>query len=200
MIADEVMSGFGRTGKWFAVDHWGVVPDMITMAKGLTSAYAPLGAVAMKPEIAAAYDNRTYEGGLTYTSHPVSLAAAVANIEVMKKEKIVEHAAEMGPILNGMLKDIGEAHPSVGDVRNIGLFGVIEIVKDRNTREPITPWNSSSQEMTAFRKACLEDGLFLYTHWHTVLIIPPLIITREQLQEGARILDRALKITDRAVE
>jgi taurine--2-oxoglutarate transaminase len=198
MITDEVMSGFGRTGTWFAVNHWDVVPDIITMAKGLTSAYAPLGAVAMKPEIAAAYNDQAYEGGLTYTSHPVSLAAAVANIEVMKDEKIIEHSAEMGPVLNGMLKDLGEAHPSAGEVRNIGLFGIIEIVKDRKTKEPMAPWNGSSAEMTALRKACLEKGLYLYTHWHTILIIPPLIITREQMQEGFDILDRALEITDQA--
>jgi len=200
MIADEVMSGFGRTGKWFAVDNWNVVPDIITMAKGLTSAYAPLGAVAMKPEIAAAFDERVYKGGLTYTSHPVSLAAAVANIHVMRQERLVEHAASMGLVLNRMLKDLGEAHPSVGEVRNIGLFGVIEIVKDRRTKEPMAPWNGTSPEMTAFRKFCLDNGLFLYTHWHTALIIPPLIITEEQLREGIEILDRALEITDRAVK
>lgn len=199
MIADEVMSGFGRTGKWFAVDHWQVVPDIITMAKGLTSAYAPLGAVAMKPEIAAAFDERVYQSGLTYTAHPVSLAAAVANIQVMREERIVEHAAAMGPVLNRMLRALGEAHPSVGEVRNIGLFGILELVRDRKTKEPMAPWNSTSAEMTAFRQYCLEHGLFLYTHWHTVLIIPPLIITEAQLQEGMEVLDKALEITDRAV-
>ncbi|HSL47340.1 MAG TPA: aminotransferase class III-fold pyridoxal phosphate-dependent enzyme [Anaerolineales bacterium] len=200
MIADEVMSGFGRTGKWFAVEHWDVVPDMITMAKGLTSAYAPLGAVAMKPNIAAAFNEHAFESGLTYTSHPVSLAAAIANISVMREDKIVEHAARMGPVLNRLLTDLGEAHPSVGEVRNIGLFGIIELVKDRNTKEPMAPWNGSSPEMTALRKYCLEHGLFLYTHWHTVLIIPPLIITEGQLKEGVDVLDKALEITDRAIK
>jgi taurine--2-oxoglutarate transaminase len=200
MIADEVMSGFGRTGKWFAVENWDVVPDMITMAKGLTSAYAPLGAVAMKPEIAAAFNERAFESGLTYTSHPVSLAAAIANMQVMREDKIVEHAARMGPVLKRLLTDLGEAHPSVGEVRNIGLFGIIELVKDRKTKEPMTPWNASSPEMTALRRYCLEHGLFLYTHWHTVLIIPPLIITEEQLQEGFDILDRALENADQAVK
>ncbi len=199
LIADEVMSGFGRTGKWFAVEHWNVVPDIITMAKGLTSAYAPLGAVAMKPEIAAAFDERVFESGLTYTSHPVSLAAALANIQVMKEERIVEHAAAMGPVLKRLLTDLGEAHPSVGEARSIGLFGVLELVKNRKTKEPMAPWNSSSPEMTALRKYCLEHGLFLYTHWHTVLVIPPLIITEAQLREGMAVLDRALEITDRAV-
>jgi len=200
MIADEVMSGFGRTGKWFAVEHWDVVPDVISMAKGLTSAYAPLGAVAMKPEIAAAFNEHAFESGLTYTSHPVSLAAAVANINVIKEDKLVEHAAGMGPVLKRMMTDLGEAHPSVGEVRSIGLFGIIELVKDRRTKEPMAPWNGSSPEMNALKKYCLDNGLFLYTHWHTVLIIPPLIITEEQLQEGFDILDKALEITDQAVK
>jgi adenosylmethionine-8-amino-7-oxononanoate aminotransferase len=199
MIADEVMSGFGRTGKWFAVEHWDVVPDMITMAKGLTSAYAPLGAVAMKPAIASAFDERIFESGLTYTSHPVSLAAAVANIHVMREDKLVEHAAGMGPVLKRMLTDLGEAHSSVGEVRSIGLFGILELVRDRKTKEPMAPWNSSSPEMAALKKYCLEHGLFLYTHWHTILIIPPLIITEEQLKDGFDILDKALEITDQAV-
>ncbi|NCP16003.1 aminotransferase class III-fold pyridoxal phosphate-dependent enzyme, partial [bacterium] len=198
MIADEVMSGFGRTGEWFAVDHWNVVPDIMTMAKGLTSAYAPLGAVAMKPEIAAAFDERTFESGLTYTSHPVSLAAAIANITVLREDKLVEHAAGMGPVLKRLLTDLGEAHPSVGEVRSIGLFGILELVKDRKTKEPMAAWNGSSPEMVAFRKTCLDHGLFLYTHWHTVLIIPPLIISEEQLKEGFEVLDEALEITDKA--
>jgi taurine--2-oxoglutarate transaminase len=199
MIADEVMSGFGRTGKWFAVEHWDVVPDIMTMAKGLTSAYAPLGAVAMKPEIAAAFDEQAFESGLTYTSHPVSLAAAVANIQVMREERIVERAAAMGPVLKRMLTDLGEAHPSVGEVRSIGLFGIIELVKNRETKEPMAPWNGSSPEMTSLKKYCLDHGLFLYTHWHTVLIIPPLIINEEQLAEGIKTLDEGLSVPDRAV-
>jgi taurine---2-oxoglutarate transaminase len=200
MIADEVMSGFGRTGKWFAIEHWDVVPDIMTMAKGLTSAYAPLGAVAMKPEIATAFNDMPFESGLTYTSHPISLAAAVANISVMRDDRIVEHAAAMGPVLNRMLTDLGEEHPSVGEVRNIGLFGIIELVRDRRTKEPMAPWNGSSLEMTALKKYCLEHGLYLYTHWHTALIIPPLIISEEELKEGFNVLDKALEITDKAVK
>ena len=197
MICDEVMSGFGRTGKWFAIENWNVVPDMITMAKGLTSAYAPLGAVAMKPEIAAAFDEHAFESGLTYTSHPISLAAAVANIQAMKEDKVIEHSASMGGVLRRMLSDLGEAHPSVGEVRSIGLFGIIELVKNRETKEPVTPWNGSSPEMAALKKYCTDHGLFLYTHWHTVLIIPPLIISEKELKEGFDVLDEALKITDR---
>jgi len=199
MVADEVMSGFGRTGKWFAVNHWNVIPDIMTMAKGLTSAYAPLGAVAMKPEIAAAFDERTFESGLTYTAHPISLAAAVANINVLRDDKLVEHAAAMGPRLNRMLKDLGEAHLSVGEVRSIGLFGIIELVRDRKTKEPLAPWNRSSPEMARLRKTCLEHGLYVYTHWHTILIIPPLPITEAQLQEGFSVLDLALGEVDEAV-
>ena len=199
LIADEVMSGFGRTGKWFAVQHWNVIPDLMTMAKGLTSAYAPLGAVAMKPEIAAYFDERVYQGGLTYTAHPISLAAAIANIQVMQADRIVEHAAAMGFVLHRLLTDLGERHESVGDARSIGLFGVIELVKDRQTKEPLAPFNGSSPEMLAVRKYCLDHGLYLYTHWHTVLVIPPLIITEEQLVEGFEVLDKALEAADRSV-
>jgi taurine--2-oxoglutarate transaminase len=198
LIADEVMSGFGRTGKWFAVDNWSVVPDIMTMAKGLTSGYAPLGAVAMRDEIAAHFNQRVYQGGLTYNAHPISLAAAIANIQVIKEDHLVERAAALGPVLYRMLTDLGEQHPSVGEVRSIGLFGVIELVRDRRTKEPMAPFNGASQEMTALRQYLLDQGVFLYTHWHTVLIIPPLIITEEQLAEGFSILDEALNITDRS--
>jgi taurine--2-oxoglutarate transaminase len=199
LIADEVMSGFGRTGKWFAVDHWNVTPDLMTMAKGLTSAYAPLGAVAMRPEIAEFFNERVYQGGLTYNSHPICLAAAIANIQVMQEDHLVERAAQMGPVLHRMLTDLGEQHPSVGEARSIGLFGILELVRDRQTKEPMTPFNGNSAEMVALRKYMLEHGVYLYTHWHTVLIIPPLIITEEQLAEGFAVLDKALKITDAAV-
>ena len=198
LICDEVMSGFGRTGAWFAVDHWGVVPDLMTVAKGLTSGYAPLGAVAMPEKIAGFFNDRVYQSGLTYNGHPLSLAAAIANIRVMQEDGLVEHARAMGPVLAAHLRNLGEAHPSVGDVRSIGLFGVIELVRDRTTREPMAPFNSSSPEMEAVRKHLLDRGLFLYTHWHTLLIIPPLIINKEQLAEGFRLIDEALEITDRA--
>jgi taurine--2-oxoglutarate transaminase len=172
----------------------------MTMAKGLTSAYAPLGAVAMKSEIAAKYNNVVYQGGLTYTAHPISLAAAIANIKVMQEDQLIEHTHQMGPILHKMLTDLGEQHPSIGEVRSIGLFGIIELVRNRKTKEPLAPWNSSSLEMTALRKELLDKGLFIYPHWHTLLIIPPLIITEEQLAEGFAILDAALSITDKSVQ
>ncbi|MFO7624330.1 MAG: aminotransferase class III-fold pyridoxal phosphate-dependent enzyme [Anaerolineales bacterium] len=200
LIADEVMSGFGRTGKWFAVDHWNVAPDLMTMAKGLTSAYAPLGAVAMREEIASHFNERVFQSGLTYTAHPISLAAAIANIQVIQQDRLVERAHQMGPVLHRMLADLGEQHPSVGEVRSIGLFGVIELVRDRRSKEPMAPFDSSSPEMAALRKRLLAQGLFLYSHWHTLLIIPPLIITEAQLAEGFKILDEALEITDQAVK
>jgi taurine--2-oxoglutarate transaminase len=199
LIADEVMSGFGRTGRWFAVDHWGVAPDLMTMAKGLTSAYAPLGAVAMRAEIAAAFDQEVYQGGLTYNAHPISLAAAIANIEVMQADHLVEHAQSMGSVLRRLLVDLGESHPSVGEVRSIGLFGVIELVRNRRTKEPLAPYNGSSPEMAAVRKSLLEQGLYIYTHWHTILVIPPLIIDEAQLAEGFAAIDKALAIADAAV-
>jgi taurine--2-oxoglutarate transaminase len=198
LILDEVMSGFGRTGKWFAVDHWDLVPDMMTMAKGLTSGYAPLGAVAMRPEIADFFNERVYQGGLTYNAHPVSLAAAIANIQVMQEDHLIERAAGLGPILHRMLNDLGEQHPSVGEVRSIGLFGVLELVRNRQTREPLANYNSTSPEMVALKDFLLKNGVYLYTHWHTVLVIPPLIISEEQLAEGFEVLDRALEITDQA--
>lgn len=200
LIADEVMSGFGRTGRWFAVDHWDIIPDLMTMAKGLTSGYAPLGAVAMRPQIADFFNDRVYQSGLTYNAHPISLAAAIANIQVIQEDRIVEHAAEMGPVLHHLLTDLGEQHPSVGEVRSIGLFGVIELVRNRQTKEPLAPYDGLSPEMVAVRKYLLNHGLYLYSHWHTLLIIPPLIITQEQLEEGFALLDKALEISDQAVK
>lgn len=196
MVCDEVMSGFGRTGAWFAVNHWNVVPDIITMAKGLTSGYAPLGAVAMREPIAATFDERVFDGGLTYNGHPISLAAAIANIEVMQEERLVEHSAQMGQVLADMLEELKDRHPSVGDVRSIGLFGAIELVRNRQSREGMAPFNQSSVEMTALKAFLAEHGLFIYTHWNTLLIVPPLIITPEQLAEGFSIIERGLDITD----
>lgn len=199
MIADEVMSGFGRTGEWFAVNHWNVIPDIMTLAKGLTSGYAPLGVVAMKPEIAATFNDRVFEGGLTYNGHPISLAAAIAVIEVMQQDKLVEQARTTGEVLKGMLDKLKAKHPSIGDVRSIGLFAAIELVKNRETKEPMAPFGGTSPQMTALRQFLLDHGVYLYTHWNVILIIPPLIITREQLAEGMQVIDQALNITDEAV-
>jgi taurine--2-oxoglutarate transaminase len=199
MICDEVMSGFGRTGEWFAFNHWGVVPDIVTMAKGLTAGYAPMGAIAMRREIAQAFNEKVYQGGLTFNGHAISLAAAYAVIKVMKEDKLVERAKENGKLLADLLNKLKEKHPSVGDVRSIGLFAAIELVKNQETKEPMAPYNGSSPEMVEFRKFMLENGVYINTHWHTVMIIPPLIITPEQLKFGFDILDKALAITDAAV-
>jgi taurine--2-oxoglutarate transaminase len=198
LICDEIMSGFGRTGAWFAVDHWKVKPDLMTMAKGLTSAYAPLGAVAMTPAVAAIFDHRVYQGGLTFNAHPISLAAAIANIEVMQDQGLPERSKEMGRSLARRLRELGETHPSVGDVRSIGLFGAVELVRDRATREPMAPFGGTSPEMIALRRFLLERGLYVVIHWNVILIIPPLIITEDELSEGMAILDEGLRQTDKA--
>lgn len=197
LIADEVMSGFGRTGKWFAVDHWEIKPDILTMAKGLTSGYAPLGAVAMREEIAEFFDERVYSGGLTYNGHPISLAAAIANIEVIRDHGLIEQSEIMGKILHNLLTEMGEEHPSVGDVRSIGLFGAIELVKDRDTKEPLSPFNKTNKSMKEIHSFLLENGVFLYTHWNNILIIPPLIISEEEISEGFSVIDQALCIADK---
>jgi taurine---2-oxoglutarate transaminase len=197
MIADEVMSGFGRTGEWFAVNHWNVIPDIMTMAKGLTSAYAPLGAVAMKPEIAATFNDRVFEGGLTFNGHPISLAAAIANIGVMQSDHLVEKSKSTGFAMAEMLEELVDRHPSVGEVRSIGMFGAIELVKSKKTREPAVPFAGSSAAIIALKKFLLENGLFLYTHWNLLLIIPPLIMSEDQLAEGFSIIDMGLEITDK---
>lgn len=199
LICDEVMSGFGRTGKWFAVDNWDVVPDLMTMAKGLTSAYAPLGAVAMKEEIAEFFEDRVYQGGLTYNSHPISTAAAIATIKVMQEDNLVEHAQQMGTVLRRYLNDLGEQHSSVGEVRSIGLFSAIEVVKNRATREPMAPYNDTSPEMTKIRQFLLDNGVYTFVHWNVILVNPPLIINEDQLAEGFKVLDKALEIADAAV-
>ena len=201
LIADEVMCGFGRTGKWFAVDHWEVVPDMITMAKGLTSGYAPLGAVAMSDEIASYFSDRVFYGGLTYNGHPLGLAAAIANIQVLQEGKLIDKANLNGLVLNKMLMKLKANHPSVGDVRSIGLFGAIELVKNRTTKEPLSGFNQPiSSEMARIKKQLFENGLFLYSNFNVLLIIPPLIITQKQLQEGFDIIDEALNISDSVYE
>jgi taurine---2-oxoglutarate transaminase len=199
MIADEVMSGFGRTGKWFAVDHYGVVPDLITCAKGLTSSYLPLGAVGLRRGLAEHFEKNVFAGGLTYNSHPVCLAAALATIEVYEQDGLIEHAAKMGDVMARHHKELAAKHPSVGAVRNIGLFGCLDLVRNRETGEPMAPFNASSPEMQALNRYLLEHGVYVLLHWNQVMTNPPLSITEEQLAEGFEALDQALDITDKAV-
>jgi taurine---2-oxoglutarate transaminase len=199
MICDEVMAGFGRTGRWFAVDHWGVVPDLMTMAKGLTSSYLPLGAVAMSPKIADYFNEKVYFGGLTYSSHPISCAAAIAAVNVLRDDDLVGNAARLDPILKELLAGLQTRHPSVGTVRSIGLFGVFELVRSRDTMEPMAPFNGSSPEMSALEAQLRADGLYTMLHWNQVFTNPPLCITEEQLREGFAVIDRALDATDAAI-
>jgi taurine---2-oxoglutarate transaminase len=196
LIADEVMAGFGRTGRWFAVDHWGIVPDLLTMAKGLTSSYLPLGAVAMSPRIAEFFNDRVYYGGLTYSAHPVSCAAAIAAVNVLRDDDLVGNAARLGPALGEHLTRLQANHPSVGEVRNLGLFGVFQLVRDRSTNEPMAPFNGSSPEMAALDARLKADGLYTMQHWDSVFTNPPLCITAEQLDEAFAIIDGALEVTD----
>jgi taurine---2-oxoglutarate transaminase len=199
LIADEVMAGFGRTGEWFSVDHWKVVPDLLTIAKGLTSAYVQLGAVGMRRHIADHFEKNVFYGGLTYSSHPLACAAALATIAVYEEDRLIENARNMGNLLRGMLEDLHRRHPSVGATRNIGLFGIVELVRNRQTREPMAPFNGTSSEMQALNRFLREQGLYTFVRWNTFFTNPPLCITEAEMREAFAIIDKGLEITDRAV-
>lgn len=199
LIADEVMAGFGRTGKWFSIDNWGVVPDLITMAKGITAAYVQLGAVGMRPHIAKTFQEKAFPGGLTYNSHPLACATALATIAVYEDEGLIARAVTMGASMRKRMKELEAKHPSVGAVRSIGLFGIFEIVRNRKTYEPMAPFNGASDEMTALGKFFRENGLYTFVRWNTFFTNPPLIVTEAQLDEAFAIIDKGLEITDRAV-
>ncbi len=199
MIADEVMAGFGRTGRWFSVEHWNVVPDIITMAKGLTSAYVQLGAVGLRRKLADHFHDTVFYGGLTYNSHTLACAAALATIAVYEEDGLIERAARMGKVMAGLLDDLAARHPSIGAVRNIGLFGIVELVRDRKTMEPMAPFNGTSPEMQALGKYFRQEGLYTFVRWNTFFTNPPLCITEDELREAFAIIDRGLAETDRAV-
>ena len=200
MICDEVMCGLGRTGAWFAVDHWDVVPDIITMAKGLTSAYMPLGCVALSEKIARHFDDRVYQGGLTYNGHPMCLAAAVANLKVLEEDDLVGNARRLGKVMADLLQNLKAHHRSVGDVRSIGLFGIVELVKNRETKEPLAPFNGTSEPMQKLAAFFKEKGFYTFVHWNNFFTNPPLCISEEQLKEGFEIIDQGLAITDAAAQ
>ena len=200
MICDEVMSGFGRTGAWFAIDHWDVVPDIITMAKGLTSAYVQLGAVGIRQKIADHFNATPFPSGLTYNSHPLACAAALATIGVIEEDGLVERARHSGRLMADLLTELASRHPSVGAVRSIGLFGIVELVRNRTTMEPMAPFNGSSPEMSALSKGFRDEGLYTLVRWNYFFTNPPLPITEAELRDGFAIIDRALETTDRAVE
>ena len=199
LIADEVMSGFGRTGAWWAVDHWAVVPDLITMAKGLTSSYLPLGAVGMRREIAETFRDRVFYGGLTYNSHPMGCAAALATIAVYEEDGLIERARVMGESLARHHAALRERHRSVGAVRSIGMFGIVEVVRSRSPYEPMAPYNGTSDEMKAIGRHLRENGLYTFVRWNGIMTNPPLTITEEELAEGFAVIDAALSVADEAV-
>jgi taurine--2-oxoglutarate transaminase len=202
LICDEVMAGFGRTGKWFACDNWDVVPDILTVAKGINSGYVPLGAMIVSEPIADQLRDRFLAGGLTYSGHPLACASAVASIEAFQEEGIVENAADHGTYLADALPALAAKHPSVGDVRGLGLFWGLELVRDRQTKEMLVPFNAGGEAaapVARMQRSALEAGLYLMTHWNVVMVCPPLTITREELDEGLAILDDALSIADEYV-
>jgi taurine--2-oxoglutarate transaminase len=200
MIADEVMAGFGRCGEWFAVDHWGVVPDLITFAKGVNSGYVPLGGVIIARDIADTFAERPFPGGLTYAGHALACASAVASIGIFKDEGIVEHARALGTdVIGPSLDEIAARHPSVGEVRGLGVFWAIELVRDRATREPLVPFNASgaaAAPMAEFATACKQRGLWPFIHFNGTHVVPPCTISADELHKGFAILDEALTVAD----
>lgn len=200
LIADEVMSGFGRCGEWFAVDRWNVTPDLISFAKGVNSGYLPLGGVIISEKIAATFDNTPYPGGLTYSGHPLACASAVASINIFKEEKIIENARTLGSdVIGPLLKEVADRHPSVGEVRGLGVFWALELVTDRETRQPLVPFNASGPDaapMVAFAAECKQRGLWPFVHFNRTHVVPPCTITAEDARKGIQMLDEALYAAD----
>ncbi len=199
LILDEVMAGFGRSGRWFACEHWNVVPDILTVAKGINSGYVPLGAMIVNRQIADWVQDKYFAGGLTYSGHVLGCAAAIASIEAFQEEGIVENSAALGEVLAEELSKLAERHPSIGEVRGKGLFWGIELVRDRETREPLVPFNATGEAAAPIgkiMKAAMERGLYLMTHWNVIIVAPPLTITREELDEGLGVLDEVLALLD----
>jgi taurine--2-oxoglutarate transaminase len=201
MIADEVMSGFGRCGEWFAVDRWDVTPDLITFAKGVNSGYVPLGGVLVSAAVAATFHDRPYPGGLTYSGHPLACASAVASIRAFHEEGVIGHARKLGAeVIGPGLRRLAGRHPSVGDVRGLGVFWALELVRDRATREPLVPFNARGAEagpMNDFAAACKSRGLWPFTHFNRTHVVPPCTISAAEAEEGIAILDEALDVADR---
>ena len=201
LIADEVMAGFGRCGEWFAVDHWRMRPDLITFAKGVNSGYVPLGGVIISDAIAATFSDRVYPGGLTYSGHPLACGAAVASINIFKEERIVEHARDLGQeVIGPELRALAERHPSIGEVRGLGVFWGLELVRDRQTREPLVPYNAAGQAagpMIDLAAECRKLGLYPFTHFNRMHVVPPCTISVEEVRQGIAIIDEALEVADR---
>lgn len=200
LIDDEVMSGFGRTGEWFGINHHNVEPDIMCTAKGLTAGYLPLGAITVKEEIAQHFDDKPMMLGLTYSAHPVSCAAALATLEVYEEENLIANARAMGQYVDEQVAQLAQKHPSIGDFRNTGLLGCIELVKNRDTKEPITPWNAAPKDMAVTVEMAAkvrELGMFTFVRWNWIFIAPPLCITREQIDEGLHIISQVIDIADK---
>lgn len=198
-IADEVMSGFGRTGKWFGVNHHEVVPDLMCMAKGITSGYIPLGGIMFKEEIIQAFNEKPLPLGLTYSAHSVACAAANAVIDIYETDGLIENTAQMGTYIEKEVAKLAEKHPSIGDFRNTGLLGCIELVKNRETKTPMAPWNASPAEMETMNKVAAklnELGMFTFVRWNWIFTAPPLCINQDEMDEGLHIISEALKIAD----
>jgi taurine--2-oxoglutarate transaminase len=199
-IADEVMVGFGRVGQWFAFQAFDVVPDLITFAKGVNSGYVPLGGVVISDRIAAHFDTVSFPGGLTYSGHPLACAAGVATFEVFERDGILARVRDLGSrVVEPRLREMAQRHPSIGDVRGMGLFWAIELVRDRETREPLVPFNASGTDaapIAAVAAACKRDGLWPFTHFNRVHVAPPLVIGEDELIRGLDIIDRALSVAD----
>ncbi len=197
-IADEVMAGFGRTGAWFAYEHFGVTPDLVTFAKGVNSGYVPLGGVVLSETVAASFADRVYPGGLTYSGHPLACASAVATIEVMERDGVVEHARRLGDeVIRPTLAEMAERHPSMGDVRGLGVFFAIDLVTDRATKEPLAPYGSSSPAMNEVIAAARAEGLLIFANYNRLHVVPPCTISEAEVRDGLARLDRALAVADR---
>jgi taurine--2-oxoglutarate transaminase len=199
MIADEILTGFGRTGKWFGIEHWDVIPDMMTVSKGFNAGALPLGAVLMRDKIARHFDSNFVPVGSTQTANPIACAAGVAALQVYQKEGLIDRAARMGEILMGHLYEMKEKHRCVGDVRGLGLHTAIELVRDREARTPLITWNAAninSPLSARIRQMCLSKGLFVITRWHWINIAPPLIVTPEEIKEGMAVIDEVLAQID----
>ncbi|MEO5646775.1 MAG: aminotransferase class III-fold pyridoxal phosphate-dependent enzyme [Chitinophagaceae bacterium] len=202
LIIDEVMSGFGRTGKWFGIDNHGVIPDMIATAKGLTAGYIPFGALIVSDKIAHQFEDKVLWLGLTYSAHPVGCAAALEVLNIYEDEKLVENAAMMGKYIDQRVEEMKQRHPSIGDFRNTGLLGCIELVKNRETKEPMAPFNAKPDEMVIMNKVAArirELGMYTFVRWNYIFIAPPLCITAEQVDEGLAIIEDAISIADEYV-
>lgn len=194
-IADEVMAGFGRTGSWFAYQQFDVKPDLVTFAKGVNSGYVPLGGVVLNEQISAAFNDRAYPGGLTYSGHPLACAAAVATIEVMERDHVIENAQRLGDdVLRPGLEELATRHKVIGDVRGLGVFFALELVSDRATKEPLAPYGSSSPAMNETIAACRDEGLLVFANFNRVHAVPPCVITPDEARDGLARLDRALAV------